>query len=419
MKSGLSFLVAARRSEISELQQLALNCALVDATGRLIHALQRERGLSNLYLGSGGTGFTTERPLQARETDRCAIQLRALFDRLDTEASLAGHSARLFSRIAWVLQGLDALPRLRECVDTLAWTPARATRAYVSLIAGLLGTVFEAADSAGDPGLSRLLVALFNLMQGKEYAGRERASGVLLFASACERTSEQQRLLHFIDAQERCLRVFAEFAPNKVLPAWHEAQDPSTLAPLERLRRILCTATPGVPLDEQHSAEWFGTATQRMDALRRVEEQLGAELLAGCDARIRAAEAELAILEKQTTPPSDVGDLLAFFEDNASASADTPDQPYNPSLQRSTLELLREQSSRLQSMSDELSTVRSSLNERKLIERAKGLLMARRNMGEEEAHKTLRQMAMNQKRRLVDVADALLTSADLLPSPKA
>ena len=70
-------------------------------------------------------------------------------------------------------------------------------------------------------------------------------------------------------------------------------------------------------------------------------------------------------------------------------------------------------------MSDELSTVRSSLNERKLIERAKGLLMARRNMGEEEAHKTLRQMAMNQKRRLVDVADALLTSADLLPSPKA
>lgn len=417
MKTGLSFLVAARRSEISELRQLALNCALVEAIGRLIHALQRERGLSNLYLGSGGTGFTTERPSQAQETDRCATQLRVLFDRLDTEAPLAGHGARLFSRIAWVLQGLDALPRLRECVDTLAWTPARATRAYVRLIAGLLGTVFEAADSAGDPGLSRLLVALFNLMQGKEYAGRERASGVLLFTSACERTAEQQRLLHFIDAQERCLRVFAEFAPDKVLPAWQEAQDPSTLAPLERLRRILCTGTPGVPPDEQHSAEWFRTATQRMDALRRVEEQLGAELLAGCDARIRAAEAELAILEKQTTPPTDVGDFLAFFEDNA--SADTPDQPYNPSLQRSTLELLREQSRRLQSMSDELSTVRSSLNERKLIERAKGLLMAHRNMGEEDAHKTLRQMAMNQKRRLVDVADALLTSADLLPSPKA
>lgn len=71
--------VAARRSEISELQQLALNCALVGATGRLIHALQRERGLSNLYLGSGGTGFTTKPLLQARETDRCATQLRALF----------------------------------------------------------------------------------------------------------------------------------------------------------------------------------------------------------------------------------------------------------------------------------------------------------------------------------------------------
>lgn len=210
------------------------------------------------------------------------------------------------------------------------------------------------------------LVALFNLMQGKEYAGRERASGVLLFASACERTSEQQRLLHFIDAQERCLRVFAEFAPNKVLPAWHEAQDPGTLA-----RWSDCAAS----VHHHAGRPWTNSTVRNGSEPQRNawtpcaawEEQLGAELLAGGDARIRAAEAELAILETQTTPPSDVGDLLAFFEDNASASADTPDQPYNPSLQRSTLELLREQSSRLQSMSDELSTVRSSLNERKLI----------------------------------------------------
>lgn len=35
----------------------------------------------------------------------------------------------------------------------------------------------EAADVAADPAVSRLLVALFNLMQGKEFAGQERADG--------------------------------------------------------------------------------------------------------------------------------------------------------------------------------------------------------------------------------------------------
>ncbi|MNS63994.1 Nitrate regulatory protein [compost metagenome] len=66
-------------------------------------------------------------------------------------------------------------------------------------------------------------------------------------------------------------------------------------------------------------------------------------------------------------------------------------------------------------MSDELDTVRASLNERKIVERAKGLLMAHRRLSEAEAHKMLRQTAMNQKRRLVDVAESMLAMADYLP----
>ena len=79
------------------------------------------------------------------------------------------------------------------------------------------------------------------------------------------------------------------------------------------------------------------------------------------------------------------------------------------------LELVQEQQRRLQAMSDELDAVRSTLNERKLVERAKGLLMAHRAMTEDEAYKALRQMAMNQNKRLVDVANAVLSLADVLP----
>jgi AmiR/NasT family two-component response regulator len=68
-------------------------------------------------------------------------------------------------------------------------------------------------------------------------------------------------------------------------------------------------------------------------------------------------------------------------------------------------------------VNEELENVRTSLNERKLIERAKGLLMAHRQLTEEDAHKTMRQMAMNQNRRLIDVAKAVLTMAEVLPIP--
>ena len=81
--------------------------------------------------------------------------------------------------------------------------------------------------------------------------------------------------------------------------------------------------------------------------------------------------------------------------------------------------MLQAQSQRLQAMHEELDSVRTALNERKLVERAKGLLMAHRGLSEDEAHKMLRQTARNQNRRLVEVAESVLTMAQFLPDRPA
>ena len=62
----------------------------------------------------------------------------------------------------------------------------------------------------------------------------------------------------------------------------------------------------------------------------------------------------------------------------------------------------------------ELEQARSELEDRKLIEQAKGILMRTRNLSEADAHALLRSTAMNQKRRMVDIAQSLVTAAALL-----
>ncbi|KQP51328.1 two-component system response regulator [Methylobacterium sp. Leaf399] len=62
----------------------------------------------------------------------------------------------------------------------------------------------------------------------------------------------------------------------------------------------------------------------------------------------------------------------------------------------------------------ELSEAREELADRKVIERAKGILMAARGLGEEEAYKMMRRKAMNEKRRMADIARAIVTAADML-----
>ncbi len=65
-------------------------------------------------------------------------------------------------------------------------------------------------------------------------------------------------------------------------------------------------------------------------------------------------------------------------------------------------------------MRTELAETRRALEERKVIDRAKGVLMKARGVGEDEAYALLRKAAMDQGRKVADVAEALVTASDLL-----
>ena len=69
---------------------------------------------------------------------------------------------------------------------------------------------------------------------------------------------------------------------------------------------------------------------------------------------------------------------------------------------------------REQKLLDELSDTRSKLAERKIIERAKGLLMQRQKFSEEQAYQKLRSMAMSKNLKLSEVAQRIVDVEDLL-----
>lgn len=62
----------------------------------------------------------------------------------------------------------------------------------------------------------------------------------------------------------------------------------------------------------------------------------------------------------------------------------------------------------------ELDEARTALEDRKVIDRAKGILMRRKALTEEDAYAQLRRTAMMQNRKIVDVAASLISAAELL-----
>lgn len=67
--------------------------------------------------------------------------------------------------------------------------------------------------------------------------------------------------------------------------------------------------------------------------------------------------------------------------------------------------------SRLQT---ELEQAKSALDDRKLIDRAKGILMKARSLTEEDAYALMRRTAMNENRKIAEIAQSIVTAAELL-----
>lgn len=401
--TSLAFLLAARQCEIGELERLAGTSELVGTIGRFVHSLQRERGTSNIFLASRGERFAATRLEPIPHSSALQAEAAASFAALAHEGVTTRNGARLFNRIAVVLDGLEGLPQLRARIGARSLSARDATTAYTRLIAGLLAVVFEAADSAGDPEISRALVGMFHFMQGKEYSGQERAHGAAVFARGRIDAPDRQQWRHLIEQQHHCFDVFNEFADPQLAAAEQRGHDRGAVVQLERLRRIGHSPS-AMPAEESLVDAWYECCTARLDAMRRTEDLLAGHLKALCERKI--ARAREGLRDQEAT-------LERLHRDSASG-AGAP-ALIGPQLERSVIDLVNDQARRLQAMSDELETVRSALNERKLIERAKGVLMAHRHLSEQEAYRSLRQIAMNQKRRLPDIAEAVLAMAEVLP----
>ena len=63
---------------------------------------------------------------------------------------------------------------------------------------------------------------------------------------------------------------------------------------------------------------------------------------------------------------------------------------------------------------DELDRARQALTERKVIEKAKGILMREKGLTEEAAYGLMRKAAMNESKRVLEIAQAVVTATELL-----
>ena len=81
---------------------------------------------------------------------------------------------------------------------------------------------------------------------------------------------------------------------------------------------------------------------------------------------------------------------------------------------KSILDLCISRFNAFSKLQDELERTKSALEDRKVIDRAKGVLMKMKGLTEEEAYVLLRSTAMREKKKIGEIAQSIVTAAELL-----
>lgn len=414
-----TLIIIAKQHKIDELKRLASSTLFIEVISNFIHSLQAERGASSLYLASSGHLFDANKRHIVVESQRFELRFREMLAQQLSDTTFI--NTQQLSVMAWVVLGLDDIGVLRKSIQNQEISALATIRAFSRLISGLISMMFDLADSVVDPRISNLLVAQIHLVQAKELAGQERALGCYAFASAKIDVESLQKFSHLIDNQTRFLAIFREFATPDLVAKLDVIEQSEATEALNKLRALMTSTHESHLLATGLSEDWFKYSSHRLTDLWSLQCELIHRIKTLANTLVHEAENELhdvkgVIARLRNAPPEHANLVDRFFD---------PDIPVEQSLRfiasslhhqptRSMVDILQMQSKRLAETELALQDARTALAERKLIERAKGMLMTKQHISEELAYERLRSEAMSQSKSLFEVAQSVIAMSALL-----
>ncbi|HEY1007135.1 MAG TPA: response regulator, partial [Sphingobacteriaceae bacterium] len=272
----LYFLGISVRDKVREknvLEQVRQEVLRGEAFSDLIHQLQQERGVSQVYMLAGGTGGQTELFTQRERTD---------------QAFLAVSQLETGPAVARVKKGLSAL---RDEVDSRNIPVGTMQERLAVLVFDLLNQVNQTVLYSRNPEVKELLNAHLFLMYGKEYFGELRAklseillskgtSRVALSEFASLKGRYEQNLERFRQNTSPALKELAE----------HELNDAANVKVRNTIETIYRSEAAVLPLTYE---EWWTSGVSFLNSLKRMEDQSTLAIRNMAEGQLKAISAEM------------------------------------------------------------------------------------------------------------------------------
>tara|TARA_R110002167_G_scaffold179835_2_gene379717 strand:- start:6238 stop:8148 length:1911 start_codon:yes stop_codon:yes gene_type:complete len=284
---------------VGEMKQIEQLTKLTTQITALVHETQIERGKTSVYLYSQGRSFSDELLAQYQKTDK----LRDNVSRLLIAFNDQDNENNFQNLLKSVINALERISVVRQDALALNIPMLVAIDYYSDLNAKFLKIISVLPSLSDDSSISRLSNVYLNLLKGKEKAGLERAiiSGILsasntspnLYLQAISLSAQQQMYFDSfsLSALPKYITLFkkAESSDDSQQVAairQYVHQQVFQNKPQEVINKLHALAAKSklesIILSDEFQpniSQWFTHSTNRINALKRVEDSIAVDLL--------------------------------------------------------------------------------------------------------------------------------------------
>ncbi|MGS3174326.1 methyl-accepting chemotaxis protein [Aeromonas sanarellii] len=245
-----------------EMSEARAALEVVKEAAQLAHELQKERGMSAGFLGSGGNKFRDALPAQRKVVD-------TLLQRFRQEPALLA--------LTEVQQALAGLTAMRERVSDLGVEVAEQVGFYTRLVTELLAVVDGISVDSRDATIALQTNAYAAFLQSKERMGLERATLSNVFGRGSFTPALLQQFISLLAAQNTYLERFQAVASPAQRQLLRESLASPVVAKVAAMETLALdrAASGGFGVDAE---AWFALSTDKIGLLKEIEDRLYLQL---------------------------------------------------------------------------------------------------------------------------------------------
>ncbi|MEQ8658890.1 MAG: nitrate- and nitrite sensing domain-containing protein [Hyphomicrobiales bacterium] len=305
---GASKLISERKYIASSTSVLGV-AELAPTVSHLVHELQKERGMSAGFIGSGGQAFADTIDAQRALTDRELAAFETAMSQIESEAKIHVIDEPVQS----ALTALSALRERRASIDALDSTVGEMAGYYTPLIADLLRVISSMTTVIDDASMLRPVLAYIGLLEGKERAGVERAMGTAGFGAGTFSESVYDNFMRLGAMQEVYFDIFHFNGHPDDIAFFDEQMAGPVGANVEALRELAAGAPFGTDISSVTGQQWFDVSTRRIDALKQVEDRIAEHLVEAAAYNIAYAQRGFWLLAGMLVALIALTSLVSYF----------------------------------------------------------------------------------------------------------